>query len=228
MSSTVKHVRNYGEALVSNVVFQHQRMQFFTTCARDLSCSSNMGWSAILHKNRTFQQLFISQAGDDAILWHIGVPLTLHGSSHKTRITHFLEEKRNDNGRFVKSNPNRDFLVVFMTVLGFLVAQILQLWELTNPRSVKWASSVHNAFTTNGHLPQSFETPTPQMPSASINHQVTVIILLYYLKNNLKIRTLKKIFIFSLHKIICSSSNKDNFFIIVKKSFFFFNNNKNK
>ena len=30
--------------------------------------SSNMGWSAILHKNRTFQQVFISQAGDDVIL----------------------------------------------------------------------------------------------------------------------------------------------------------------
>ncbi|GFX81398.1 hypothetical protein TNCV_142481 [Trichonephila clavipes] len=74
--------------------------------------SSNMGWSAILHKNRTFQQVFISQAGDDAILLHIGVPLTRHGSSYKTRISHLLEEKRPDNGRCGKSNPYRDFLVV--------------------------------------------------------------------------------------------------------------------
>ena len=63
----------------------------------------------MLPKNRFFWQSFISQARDDAILYHIGVLLTRHAYSNKTRITHFLKEKESNNGRRSQSTPHRDF-----------------------------------------------------------------------------------------------------------------------
>ena len=48
----------------------------------------------------------------------------------------------------------------------FSSPNFLQLWELTGPRSVKWASLIHNTLGNNRHLPPSFETPALQKLSA--------------------------------------------------------------
>ena len=75
--------------------------------------SSYMGWNAILHKSHAFQKVFTIRLGMMRFCnAYIGVPLTCHVNSFKTRITYSLKEKGLDKGRCGKSTPHRDFLVV--------------------------------------------------------------------------------------------------------------------
>lgn len=100
------------------------------------------------------------------------VPATM--ASLKSRTTHLLSIMTvvvNQHHTVIFSPCSR----IFTIVLGFLVTQILQLWKLTDPRSVKWALSVYN--TLNNHSLSSHISWNTHTTKALRFRQSTVKIL---------------------------------------------------